>query len=67
MKIILDTNVLLLSLLKTSKYRPIFEALLSKKYQLIISHDILQEYLEIIGQKTPPEIAKNVGKLLINL
>lgn len=67
MKIVLDTNVLLTSLLKTSKYRPIFDALLNKKYQLVISHDILQEYIEIIEQKTTPEIAKNVGELLINL
>jgi len=67
MKIVLDTNVLLISLLKTSKYRPIFDALLNNKFQLVISHDILQEYVEIIEQKTTPEIAKNVGELLVNL
>lgn len=67
MKIVLDTNVLLSSLPRTSKYRPIFDALLKNKFQLIISHDILQEYIEIIEQKTTPEIAKNVGELLVNL
>lgn len=67
MRVILDTNVLLTSLLKTSKYRPIFDALLNKKYDLILSHDILQEYVEIIEQKTNPVIAQNVSELLINL
>ena len=34
---------------------------------MAISHDVFQEYLEIIGQKTTPEIAKNVGELLLSL
>lgn len=42
MRVVLDTNVLLTSLLKTSKYRPIFDGLLSNKYDLVISHDILK-------------------------
>lgn len=67
MRVVLDTNVLLTSLLKTSKYRPIFDGLLSNKYDLVISHDILQEYVEIIEQKTTATIAKNVSELLINL
>ena len=67
MRIVLDTNVLLTSLLKTSKYRPIFDALISNKFSMVMSHDILQEYMEIIEQKTTPDIAKNVGELLINL
>ena len=67
MRVILDTNVLLVSLLKTSKYRPIFDSLLNKAYKLVISNDILQEYIEIIEQKTTPVIAQNLSELLINL
>jgi len=67
MKVVLDTNILLTSLLKTSKNRPIFDALLNKKFQLVMTHDIFQEYIEIIGQKTTPEIAINVGELLLSL
>ena len=67
MKVILDTNVLLTSLLKSSKYRPIFDGLLNKEFHLVISHDILQEYVEIIERKTNSTIAKNVSELLINL
>ena len=67
MKVVLDTNVLLTSLRKTSKYRPIFDGLITGKFELIMSHDILQEYVEIIEQKTNPIISKNVSELLINL
>lgn len=66
-RIILDTNVLLISLPKISIYRPIFDALLSQKFELLITESIFQEYLEIISQKTKPQIAENLGELLIQL
>ncbi|WP_410000033.1 hypothetical protein [Membranihabitans marinus] len=60
-------NVLLISLPKFSKYRPIFDGLLKSKFTLTISNEILQEYIEIIGQKTTSEISVNVAKLLVKL
>jgi predicted nucleic acid-binding protein len=42
MKVVLDTNVLQISLPNISKYRPIFDALLNQKFSLAISEDILQ-------------------------
>lgn len=65
MILVIDTNVMLMSLPKISKYRPIFDAFLGGKFQLAITEDVLQEYLEIIGQKTTGEIAQNFGELLI--
>lgn len=50
MRVVLDTNVLLVSIAPTSIYRPIFDALLAKKYTLAISNDILAEYEEIIAK-----------------
>ena len=67
MKIVLDTNVLIMSLPTTSKYRPIFDSLIEGKYNLAISNSILEEYLEIIARKTTPQISENVGKLLVNM
>ncbi|MCB0650645.1 MAG: putative toxin-antitoxin system toxin component, PIN family [Saprospiraceae bacterium] len=67
MKVVIDTNVLLMSLPKISKYRPIFDGLIQSKFQLAISNEILQEYIEIIGQKTNNEIAQNLAELLIKL
>lgn len=52
MRIVLDTNILLVSIPKKSPYRIIFDSLIEKKFTLIISNDILSEYAEIIAQKT---------------
>ena len=66
-RIVLDTNVLLISLPHISPYRPIFDNLLSGKFTLLITEDIFQEYLEIIAQKTTPAIADNIGRTLNQL
>lgn len=50
MKIILDTNVLLVSLPSHSKYYPIFQALQNKVFDLYLSNEILTEYEEIISR-----------------
>jgi uncharacterized protein len=51
MNIVLDTNVLLVSLPTHSKYYPIYQALLNKRFDLFISNEILTEYEEIFAQK----------------
>ena len=60
MRIVLDTNALLVSISKNSPYRPIFDALLQKKYLLIVSNEILTEYDEILSQKTNPFVSHNI-------
>lgn len=67
MRIVLDTNILLISLSKKSKYRPIFDSLLEGNFELAISNEILSEYTEIIQRKTNVIIAKNVIELLLSL
>jgi uncharacterized protein len=67
MKIVLDTNVLLVSIAKKSPYRVIFDSLLANKFDLIISNEILSEYTEIIAQKTNVMVATNVSEMLLTL
>ncbi|CAN5574437.1 hypothetical protein BH10ACI1_BH10ACI1_33280 [soil metagenome] len=67
LKILLDTNILLICLATKSKYRPIFDALLRGKFELIISNEILTEYIEILERKTNQTIANNVAELLLSL
>jgi uncharacterized protein len=67
MKVVLDTNILLVSIPKKSSYRIIFDALLSNKFELIISNDILSEYTEIIAQKTNHFVAVNLTEMLLSL
>ena len=67
MRIVLDTNILLVSIPKKSPYRIIFDNLLANKFDLVISNDILSEYTEIIAQKTNSIIATNISEMLLTL
>ena len=51
MKIVLDTNVLLVSLVRHLNYYWIFENIIKGKYELIVSNEILTEYLEVIAKR----------------
>jgi len=67
MRIVLDTNILLVSIARKSRYRIIFDSLITKKFDLVISNEILSEYIEIIAQKTNEIIANNIAEMLLTL
>ncbi|SDE24147.1 putative toxin-antitoxin system toxin component, PIN family [Niabella drilacis] len=64
MKIVLDSNVLLVALGKRSRYRPIWDAFVNGAYQLIISEEIINEYEEILQGYSAPGVANLVMNLL---
>lgn len=64
MRVVLDTNILLQSIARKSRMRPIWDAYLSEKFILIISHSILLEYEEKIAEKTSVYVAENVTALI---
>lgn len=66
-KIVLDTNVLLVSISSKSKLHWIFEYLLEKRYTLCVTTDILEEYAEIIEQHMGIETSSNTMAVLENL
>ena len=66
MRIVLDTNCLLASLSKRGAYFNVWRGLQEGKYTLCVSNEILDEYEEIIGQKTNSIIASNVIQTLLN-
>lgn len=57
MKIILDTNILLISLPSNSKYALIVDALFDGKIDLIISTPIYFEYIEVLKLKAKSKTA----------
>lgn len=67
MIVVLDTNVLLVSIASRSVYRPIFDALIDGKFDLVLSNDILSEYTEILERKTNTIVANNIAEMLLNL
>ena len=64
-RIVLDTNCLIASLSRHSVYYPVWSSFQAGKYILCVSNDILEEYQEIIEQKTSAIVAKNVIDLLL--
>ena len=65
--IVLDTNCLLQALPSKSPYHKIWTDVLEGKISLCVNTDILEEYEEIIAQKSTPEIANNVVEAIANL
>ena len=51
MKVVLDTNVLLVSVSRRSPWHPIFLAFLQGSYSLAVTTDILDEYAEVIEEQ----------------
>ncbi len=67
LRVVLDTNVLLISIPKKSKYRPLFDSLVQGKIEIVISNEILNEYVEIIEQKANSVVAQNIAQMLVRL
>ena len=65
--IVLDTNCLLQALPSKSPYHKIWEEILDGRISLCVNTDILEEYEEILSQKTTPAIAHNVVEAIANL
>ncbi|MBC7775438.1 MAG: putative toxin-antitoxin system toxin component, PIN family [Phycisphaerae bacterium] len=67
MKVVLDTNVLLVAISPKSKNRWLFDALLNGNYTLCVTSDILDEYAEIIEREMGAEVADMTLDLLLML
>ena len=65
--IVLDTNCLLQALPSKSPYHKIWTDVLAGEISLCVNTDILEEYEEILAQKTTPDIAHNVVEAIANL
>ena len=67
LNIVLDTNVLLVSISEFSKYHWLFRYIIDKQFNLHLTIEILTEYEEIIGRKLNNETANSVLRALIEL
>lgn len=66
-KVVLDTNVLLVSISERSQLHWIFKNLLEKRFVLCITTDILSEYAEIIEQHMGRETSESTMGVIENL
>ena len=67
MNVVLDTNVLLVSLPSHSKYHPIYQALLGKVFDMFVSNEIMTEYEEQISLRIGVERTDLQLQELLNL
>lgn len=66
-QIVLDTNCLLQSLPTMSPYHKVWSGVLDGSISLCVNTEILNEYEEILGEKTNKEIARNVVEAIARL
>lgn len=65
--IVLDTNCLIASIKRDSKYFPVWREFMRGKYCLCFTDEILDEYEEIIIRRTgSPEVARNIISAILN-
>jgi len=67
MKVVIDTNVLLSSVARSSKYRPIYDGIIQSKFVLAVSNDIIEEYAEVLERNITPEISENIMNFILKL
>ena len=67
MDIVLDTNCLLMSLSRRSRYYPVWREFVDGKYTLCVTNEILSEYEEKLIEKVGQEIASNVITAILDL
>ena len=67
LRVVLDTNVLLVAIPIGSRLRWIYDAFLAEKFMLCVTTEILAEYAEIIGQRANALIGEDVLSALVVL
>jgi putative PIN family toxin of toxin-antitoxin system len=65
MRVVLDSNVLLVALGAKSRFKPIWDTFVDGKYQLIIADEIVYEYHEILTQYSAVGIAEKVIEVFV--
>lgn len=67
LRIVLDTNVLLVSISSRSHAHWIFQKLIHGEFDLYITNEMLLEYEEVISEKYNDHVAKDVVRTLLKL
>lgn len=65
-RVVLDTNVLLMSISRRTTYHAIWQAFQNGEFELCVTTDILDEYAEKLHEKFRQEVGTNTMKALEN-
>lgn len=66
MRIVLDTNSLIQSVPRHSRYHVVWESLTKGDHVLCVSNEIIEEYIEILQRLTDYETAELIVKTIVN-
>ena len=64
--IVLDTNCLIQSIPRQSRYRVVWDSLVRGEHVLCVSTEILEEYVEILQRLTDYDTAELIVKTIVN-
>ncbi len=64
--IVLDTNSLVMAISANNEYYKVWQDFLDGKYNLCISNEILEEYVEVIGRNLKPLLADMISYVILN-
>jgi len=67
MKVVIDTNVLLVSISQRSSWHWLFKAIIEKRLEVFVTTEILHEYEEKTSQHWSVDVAKTVIRTLTEL
>lgn len=67
LNLVIDTNVLLVSIPSKSSYHWFFQALIQKRFNAFITTEILSEYEEIVSNKLGAQTGSNLIRMLVEL
>jgi uncharacterized protein len=63
-RIVLDTNCLIAAIPRSSEHYWLYKAFIERRFEWVVSQEILMEYEEKLGDFYAPSLASNVLKLL---
>lgn len=63
--IVLDTNVLIMSISPKSRFRKIWEDFLKGRFMLCVSNEILEEYSEVLSRNINPQLSDYILNVIL--
>jgi putative PIN family toxin of toxin-antitoxin system len=65
MRIVLDTNCLLMAISDRTHYHRVWQAFVNNEYTLCVTNEIIEEYVEVIGRNINQHVAETVVYIIM--
>lgn len=66
MRVVLDTNCLIMAISARNEYHQVWQAFLDGKYIMCVTNEIIEEYSEVISRNISPFLSELVISAIIN-